>query len=164
MADLLPAIQRLANKLIPNSTGDQHHAYVLRLAEYSARYAGQSAPVQVRTALAAEPSEEPLSRIPGVALAQILAACGFDSTQTTDPLAVLDKASPDQNRQLALLGFFGQPSKPVSGADYSLFTKYYKELPVGLTEGGQPTEGNWIPINETVAQDGAWQTYLSDDR
>jgi hypothetical protein len=40
MADLLTAIQTLANKLIPNSKGEKRDTYVKRLAEYSARYAG----------------------------------------------------------------------------------------------------------------------------
>ena len=44
MSDLLTAIQTLANKLIPNSTGDKKTTYIKRLAEYSVRLAGADAP------------------------------------------------------------------------------------------------------------------------
>lgn len=42
MSDLLTAIQTLATKLIPNSTGDKRQAYVQRLADYALRLAGHT--------------------------------------------------------------------------------------------------------------------------
>lgn len=50
MSDLLTAIQTLATKLIPNSTGDKRDKYIARLAEYAVRYADVAVP-QVQAAL-----------------------------------------------------------------------------------------------------------------
>ena len=116
---------------------------------------GRVAPLEKAVAIISD-AEVVLSDVPGVAMWQILTSLGFDpENNKPNAAAVIDKASPDQNRQLALLGFFAQPGSH-AGVDYSLFERYYEEAPVGLTEGGQPTEGNWAPKDPSTS---AWAAY-----
>jgi hypothetical protein len=102
-----------------------------------------------------EEDELDLSPIRAVAYAQLLAASGVEGkandplhpeTLTYDQGAVLAGSTPDAVRILALLGFFGQVGDNPA-VDYSLRERYYDELPVGLDEHGQPTEGNWVPTD-----------------
>lgn len=104
-----------------------------------------------------------LSTDPSIAEKQILASLGFGDV--SDPTEVLRVATPEQVRELALLGYFGQPGA-VAGVDYSLFKQYYKEGSVGV---GSPSaskaaaEGrtilhNWEPINPNQA---IWADYLT---
>lgn len=157
MADLLTAIGTLATKLIPNSTGDKRRTYVARLADYSHRLLFAEVPQLALEKAPDEATVPDLSPNANVAEVQILTALGFDTKQAIDPSAVVKAASPDQNRELALLGFFGSPTHPIPGADYSLFTRYYEESPVGLTPDGQPTEGNWVLKDPSTSPWTAWQ-------
>jgi hypothetical protein len=97
--------------------------------------------------------DEALSPLPAVAIHQILAATGHPTTigETggTNPRTaaeVIADATPEQQRELALLGFFAQPgAHPV---DYSLFEQYY------VNDG----QGNWAPKDPDKS---AWATYLA---
>ena len=154
--DLLTAMQTLTNKLIPNSTGEKRHLYELRLATYALRSAGQSAPV---VQLAAEPeseADEPLSPFPTAALVQIFAAAG--TPFTVNPDGTLDTfedierfiavASPEQIRQVALIGFFGSTGSR-SDVDYSLRQQYYDLDP----DGNETPKPQYFDV-------GGWHNYV----
>ncbi len=116
---------------------------------------GRVGPVEVAVK-AIQAVEVELSADPGVATAQILTALGFDPTKTLDLPAIIKVASPDQNRQLALLGVFGRPGD-TAGADYSLFKRYYTQAPVGLDANGQPTEALWTMNDPNTHPWVSWQ-------
>jgi hypothetical protein len=99
--------------------------------------------------------DEALSANPAVAIHQILAATGHPTvldeagaTLARQPDDVLRDASEEQARELALLGFFGQPGTNAN-VDYSLFEQYYQST----------GDGNWAPKDE-YATTGTWQAYL----
>lgn len=147
MADLLTAAT-VQIGYAAKTKGLERLGHIVKAQGYLGRVAVPLAPAPIQPD---EPAvDEPLSPDFRIALAQILAACGFDVSVTNDPVAVVAKASPDQNRELALIGFFGQPGNPgTPGVDWSLFERYYQD-------DGQ---GNWSPIG-AAASDGAWRTYV----
>lgn len=108
--------------------------------------AGLGASLQASTQAA---TDAPLSTDPSEAIRQLLARLGFDPNATNSPAAILGAASPEQNRQLTLLGLFGGPGA-FAGADYTLFSQYYD------TDGA----GNSAP-KEPYANTGTWQAYMA---
>lgn len=156
MADLLGAaatqIKYAANEL---RSGDQDAtlAHIIKAQGFLARAAAPLAPVL--TVLAADEPAEPLSSDPTVAGPQILAAVGHPVRQdaeghltTDDAASILGDCSPEQNRELALLGYFGQPGTTnVVGVDFSLWNQYYE-----FADGGaRPKDPNMA----------IWATYLA---
>lgn len=119
--------------------------------------AGRVAAVAVAAKALAPEAPEVLSSDPGTALHQILAATGHPvqvidgRTQAIDPGSVLDDATPEQIRELALLGFFGQSApNPIKGVDYSLFDRYYEH----------DAPNHWQPKAEYM-NTGTWQSYIA---
>ena len=104
-----------------------------------------------------------LSSDPSTAERQILADLGFGSV--SDPKDVLKVASAQQNRELALLGYFGVPGS--YEADYSLFERYYADQgpSAGAPSAGRAAaEGrkvphDWAPKNPNLA---IWADYLAN--
>lgn len=114
---------------------------------------------------------EPLSEKPGIAIHQILAAIGATGVAnnaahpevlTYNAEEVIALASPQQQRELALLGFFSDPGTHAN-VDYSLVEKFKEKTPAGgLDEGGQPIGGNWV-VKEPYANIGAWAAYQAGE-
>lgn len=127
----------------------------LRLADYSTRLAVLVSPALAVKEAAEVAVPEPLSTDPSIAIHQLLAATGHPvrivdgETSAVDPSGVIADATPEQNRLLALLGFFGNDTT-LPGIDWSLFLERYE------TTG----EGNWQPTAAYQAA-GGWAGYLA---
>lgn len=147
----------LANEL---KAGDTEGATLqgTKIIEFAARAIGSVAP-----AVAAEPLSPTAQR----AIAEnpawgILNEIGFSPDKyvvytsegvmvsAIDPVSIMAAANEQQERELALLGVFGQPGTNPD-IDYSLFEQYYEPMP------GFP--GSWQPKAE-YANTGTWQAYL----
>ena len=159
---LAAAIKTISEKYLTNvvKSGDKAGIakWSLRLADYSTRLAVLVSPALAKAEIAELEVPEPLSSDPSVARAQILAATGhpltFDETgqaRTLDPEAVLKDASPEQNAQLALLGFFGN-NVEWAAVDWSLFLKYYEPQATG--------GGDWQP-KAPYFDTGTWPAYVA---
>ena len=134
--------------------------YSLRLADYATRLAVLVGPPLAAKEAAELYVPEPVSSDPSVAVQQILAATGHPltfgpsgETLAIDGASVIADATPQQQRELALLGFFGQPATNPS-VDWSLFLRYYEPM---------DELGNWTP-KEAYAFTGTWQGYLAEGR
>jgi hypothetical protein len=147
-------------RVVKSGDRDGIAKWSLRLADYSTRLAVLvSPPLAMREA--AEVEAEPLSKDPSIAMHQILAATGHPvkvgpagEVYAIDPAGVIADATPQQNRELALLGFFGN-DVTTPGIDWSLFLHYYQPDTSGNNDGG------WTPKPQYDATGGAWQSYLA---
>jgi len=145
----------LANEL---KAGDEAgvSAQGVKIIEFAARAIGSVAPAV---------AEGPISATAARAIAEnpawgILNALGFSpdnyvtylpeggvTVAAIDPVAIMAAADEEQERELALLGVFGQPGTNPD-IDYSLFEQYYQST----------GDGNWAPKDE-YASTGTWQAY-----
>jgi hypothetical protein len=154
MADLLAAAQKqitYAGNEFASGDAVKGQEHLDKAAAFIERAAGGESSGVL---LANNGEDAPLSTDASTALAQILSATGHPITlneegQTVaiDPLNVIADASAEQQRELALLGFFGQPESR-DDVDYSLFTEYYHAT----------GDGNWAPNDPDTS---AWATYLA---
>jgi len=170
---LTAAIERIATVYLPRAVKARNEAelrrWAARLAVYAARLAApddepDADPVVAsRTVLAVAPkATDPVSAraIVDNPAWGILNELGFSpadhvtygedgsvTARAIDSSAVLAVASPQQVRELALLGFFGQPGLHPD-VDYSLFEQYYEPI------AGHP--GSWQPKNPGES---AWALY-----
>ena len=150
------AIAKIVSQYIPNTEGQVQQGWYLRLASYAARRAAELAPPLTAEDVEDFADDEPLSSDPSVAIHQLLARTGnpvtfneAGATLALDPVAVLEDATDEQQRELALLGFFGQKGTR-NDVDYSLWEQYYD----------QDADGNAAP-KEQYATGGTWQAYLA---
>jgi hypothetical protein len=150
---LITATAKIVNTYLPRllAAGDEEgvRLYTLRAIEYLSRIAASAGADVDDDVLVTE-----ISSNPSIAIHQILLATGHPVEFTEagasiaiDPQAVLKDATPEQVRELALLGFFGQPGLHAD-VDYGLFEQYY----VG------DDLGNWAPKDPDKS---AWSTYLA---
>lgn len=151
LAELVKAAQQRANNLSNDPADPAHELSALN--RDLELLAGRVGPIDA--ALAAVTEAPPLSDDPSVALAQILAATGVapmrSGTSFDYPAdsRVYDAATPAQRRELALLGFFGNPDATwQAGVDWSLFEAYYTKQ----------VNGSWQP---TDVEHPVWATYLA---
>jgi hypothetical protein len=127
-----------------------------RLADYSTRLAALVAPPLTMAEKADVTVDDALSADPSVAAVQLLTAIGLPPEArdggliTASPQAILAAASPEQNAELTLLGFFGTPDSAATfpTADYTLYVKYH-----------EPVFGGWAPKEGIEA---AWPAYIAD--
>lgn len=150
------AIAKIVSQYIPNTKGAAQQGWYLRLSDYATRRAAELAPPLTKAEIADLAISEPLSTDPSIAIHQILARVGhpvtFNAEGATiglDPAAVIADASPEQNAELALLGFFGTSGLHAK-VDYSLFEKYYE----------QDAPDHWQP-KAPYANTGTWQAYMA---
>jgi hypothetical protein len=150
---LITATAKIVNTYLPRllAAGDEEgvRLYTLRAIEYLSRIAASAGADVDDDVLVTE-----INSNPSIAIHQILLATGHPVEFTEsgasiaiDPADVLKDATPEQVRELALLGFFGQPGTNAN-VDYSLFEQYY-------AGDGQ---GNWAPKDPDKS---AWATYLA---
>jgi len=151
IARLGAAIKTISEKYLGNviRAGDTEGIlkWSTRLADYSTRLAALVAPPLTKAEAAEVEVPPALSADPSVAIAQILAALGFDSRITNAPAAILAAASPEQNAQLTLLGLFGTPDDQATfpTADFSLYLQYHERV-----------GGGWAP---KAGIEAAWPEY-----
>jgi len=170
-ARLTAAIERIASVYLPRAVRSGNTAELRRWASRLAAYAARLAtpddepdddPVVAARSVLAPAAVDPVSARAIVENPAwgILASLGFSpadyvtygedgsvTARAIDPGAVLEVASSQQVRELALLGFFGQPGI-VPGADYGLFEQYYEPMP--------DSPGSWQPKNPNAS---AWALY-----
>ena len=142
-------------RVVKSGDRDGIAKWSLRNADYSTRLAVLASPALAAKEAAELDVPEPLSSDPSIALHQILAATGHPvkvvngETFAVDPAAVLADATPEQVRELALLGgVFGNPDS-MPGVDWSLFLANYERT----ADGWQPTAAYQAA--------GGWAGYLA---
>jgi hypothetical protein len=159
-ARLGAAIKTISEKYLGNVIAANDTAGIakwsIRLADYATRLAVLVSPPLPPIEHKDVVIPEPLSSDAATALAQLLKAAGHPLTFITDengvkwsvsidPAAVAQDATPEQQREIALLGFFGVGPDHLAGVDYTLRDRYY------TNQGRAPIDPDIDP----------WATYLA---